>query len=205
MLQIKMNAVAGYVKPRLLREGEADRFIDRIECSTTRRLIEIPYGEVLRRFRESVRLPSADFDLAFFVEGLFLSCSCHDRIRFFLNGGDARWFPEEDDEIKNAKYCLLPVHKPATRVSLYSFAIHPFVRWHEAQWITSWIGDTVSIQIVGVALAAFYRHFFGTPCPPEPHLQQGCPFAPFDLLFCAEVLFSLADHRTALRSILSHE
>lgn len=191
------------VNKQLLRERDAEQFMDRIEVPTTRQLIEIPYGEVLRRFRESVRLPAADFDLAFFVEGLFLSCSCHDRIRSILAGGDLRWFPEQDDEIKHASYCPLPVREPAKGFTIYSFAINPFVRSHEAEWFTSWMGDTVSIQIVGVALAAFNRHHLGMPFPPEPRLPQGCPLAPFDLLFCAEVLFALADDRERLYSILS--
>jgi hypothetical protein len=65
------------------------------------------------------------------------------------------------------------------------------------------MGDKVSIQIVGVALATFHRHLFGMPFPPEPRLPQGCPLAPFDLLFCAAVLFTLADDRERLHSILS--
>lgn len=178
--------------------------MDSFQIPTTRRLIEIPYGEVLRRFRESVRLPAADFDLTFFVEGLFLSCSCHDRIRSILAGGDLRWFPEQDEEIKNASYCPLPVREPSKqRLTLDSFAIDPFVRSHEAEWFTSWMGDTISIQLVGVALAAFGRHHSGMPFPPEPRLPQGCPLAPFDLLFCAEVPFPLADDRERLYSILS--
>ena len=203
--QAKMNDVGRYVKPQLLHEEAAEGFMDRIESSTTRQLIEIPYSEVLRRFSESDRLPSADFDLAFFVEGLFLSCSCQDRIRSILAGGDLRWFPEEDDDRKNASYCPLPVREPASRISLDSFTIYPLVRWHEARWLTSWLGDTVSINIVGIALAAFWRHFYGRPFPPEPRQPQGCPLAPVDMLFCAEVLFLLADDRKALRSILSHE
>jgi hypothetical protein len=191
------------VNPQLLREREAERFMNRIEIPTTRHLIEIPYSEVLRRFRESLQLPAADFDLTFFVEGLFLCCSCHDRIRSILGGGDLRWFPELDNEIKNASYCPLPRREPTNRITQYSFAINPLVRSHEAEWFTSGMGDAVSIQIVGVALAAFNRHLLGMPFPPEPSLPQGCPLAPFDLLFCAEVLFTLVDDREMLHSILS--
>ena len=190
--------------PQLLREQDAQVFLDRIENPVTRQLTEIPYREALRRFSESVHLPITDFDLTFFVEGLFLSCSCHDRIQLYLDGVDHRWFPEDDDEIRRASYCPLPTSKPWKRVpTLYSFSPELLVRRHEARWLTSSNDDVATIQIVGVALAALDRHLMGKPSPDEPRLPMGCPLAPLDLLFCAEVLLAFAGQKDLLRLVLA--
>jgi hypothetical protein len=190
----------------LLREDQARLFLDHIEDRVTRQLIEVPYREVLRRFGESFRLPIMDFDLAFFVEGLFLSCSCHERIEMYLDGIDHRWFPEDDDEIRLATLC--PLSARATGeirkgpINLWAFELELLLRSHEARWLTCSLSDTATIQIVGVALAAFRRHLEGRPFPGEPKLPAGCPLAPVDLLFAAEVLIAFADQKDLLRSIL---
>jgi hypothetical protein len=194
------------IKPKLLRAQEAQRFVAGIENNITRRLIEAPYNKVLRRFSDSVLLPKADFDLAFFAEGLFLSFSCHDRIKLYLDGGDHRWFPELDDEIRDATFCPLPARIVATgRPSQYFFSLDLVIRRHEAKWLVSSIDNVATIQIVGVALAAFDRHLWGKPAPEEPRLPPGCPLAPLDLLFCAEVLMDFCSQEQLLRSILNGE
>jgi hypothetical protein len=197
-----MNRVIARQSPKLLREHDAQLFLDGIENAVTRHLVEIPYQEVLRRFRESDRLPIADFDLAFFVEGLFISCSCHRRIRMYFDGIDHRWFPEDDDEIGAALYCPLPIRTPSTRITLYSFSLDTFLRRHEANWLTCWGNDVATIQIVGVALAALGRHLESREYRGEPNLPAGCPLAPMDLLFCAEVLLAFARQKEVLRSVL---
>jgi hypothetical protein len=168
-------------------------------------LVDISYRDVRRRFsEESANLPISDFDLAFFVEGLFLSCSCHDRIQTYLDGADHRWFPEDDDEIKNATYCPLPISTPSRRgPSLYSFSLELLAQRHEAHWHTNSTDDMATNQIVGVALAAFDRHLLGRPFPGEPTLPAGCPLAEIDLLFCAEVLLEFASRKDLLRAILA--
>ena len=193
---------------KLLREHEAGLFLDGIEDPVTRRLIEMPYCEVLRRFDQSSRLPITDFDLAFFVEGLFLSCSCHERIEMYLNGVDHRWFPEDDEEIRLASFCPLSSRAVAGKtqkgkISQYAFSLELLLRHHEARWLTCSRDDTATIQIVGVALAALDRHLKGRPFPGEPQLPAGCPWAPVDLLFAAEVLIAFAEQKDFLRSVLT--
>ena len=122
----------------LLREHEARFFLDRIEDPVTQQLIELPYREVMRRFDKSWRLPITDFDLTFFIEGLFLSFSCHERVAAYLDGFDARWFPEEDDEIRLASFCPLPVQRKGTikngRILQHWFSLE-LLREHEAKWL----------------------------------------------------------------------
>lgn len=108
--------------PKLLRERDASLFFDGIENLTIGKLIEPPYREALRRFQESDGLPITDFDLRFFVEGLYLFFSCHDRIESYLNGADPRWFPEDHEEKRLASFCPLatPPHgRQANRRYLY--------------------------------------------------------------------------------------
>ena len=192
--------------PQLLREQDAQVFLDRIEDPITRQLIDIPYREVRRRFNESDHLPITDFDLKFFIEGLFLSCSCHHRIQLWLDGVDHRWFPEFDDEIRNASYCPLPARTPwkwKRGPNLHAFSLDMLLRRHEAKWLIGGHDDIATLQIVGVAMAGFNRHLEGKPFPGEPRLPAGCPVAPVDLLFCAQVLLVFAAQRDLLRVILS--
>jgi len=193
--------------PKLLREHRSALFLDQIKNAITRRMVEVPYREVLRRFEESRRLPISDFDLAFFVEGLFLSCSCHARIEMYLNGIDHRWFPEWDEEIRLATFCPLSDRVLGEikkgKIGPDGFALDSLVRHHEANWLICSSDDTATNQIVGVALGAFNRYLWGRPFPPEPRLPAGCPWAPLDLLFAAEVLIAFAAQKDLLRSILS--
>jgi hypothetical protein len=192
--------------PQMLREQDAQVFLDRIEDPITQQLIDIPYREVRRRFRESDQLPITDFDLKFFIEGLFLSCSCHDRIQRYLDGADNRWFPEFDDEIRNASCCPLPTSSPwkwKRGPGLHAFSLDSLVRRHEAKWFMGWHDDVATLQIVGVALAALDRHLKGRPFPGEPRLPAGCPLAPVDLLFCAQVLLEFAEQKDLLLVLLS--
>jgi hypothetical protein len=73
---------------------------------------------------------------------------------------------------------------------------------HEAKWLLGSVEDVATIQIEGVAVAAFNRHLSGEPFPPEPILPPGCPLAPVDLLFVTEVLIDLASQKDFLRTIL---
>jgi hypothetical protein len=191
----------------LLREQEARFFLDRIEDPVTQQLIEVPCREVMRRFDRSWRLPITDFDLTFFIEGLFLSFSCHERVAAYLDGFDARWFPEEDDEIRLASFCPLPVQQTGPikngRIIQNWFSLELLLREHEAKWLLGSVEDVATIQIVGVAVAAFSRHLWGKPFPPEPTLPPGCPLAPVDLLFATEVLIDLASQKDFLRSVLA--
>ena len=68
----------------LLRETQAQRFIDDIADPKTKRIVEFAYEPVLRRFGNAERLPFAHFDALFFVEGLFRSLSCHTRVAAVL-------------------------------------------------------------------------------------------------------------------------
>jgi hypothetical protein len=198
--------VTAHRKPQLLHEQDAQAFLDRIKDPITRQLIDIPHREVHRRFSESDHLPINDFDLKFFIEGLFLSCSCHDRIQLYLDGVDHRWFPEFDDEIRNASCCPLPTRAPwkwKQGPNLYAFSLDLLVRRHEAKWLIGGQDDVATLQIVGVALAAFDRHLEGRPSSDEPRLPAGCPLVPVDLLFCAQVLLVFAAQKDLLRVILS--
>jgi hypothetical protein len=76
LMSTRGSRAARQAPPRIRSVG----FPGRCAPPVTKGLIAIPHEIVLRRFAESHRLPIIDFDLAFFVEGLFLSCSCHDRI-----------------------------------------------------------------------------------------------------------------------------
>jgi hypothetical protein len=195
--------------PSLLRQDEARFFLGQIEDPVTQQLIEVPYREVIRRFDESSRLPITDFDLAFFVQGLFLSCSCHERIAGYLNGIDHRWFPEDDDEMRLASFCPLPDRRTGAirngRIPQNWFSMELLLRWHEAKWFLGSVEDVPTIQIVGVAVAALDRHLVGRRCPPEPTLPLGCPLAPVDLLFTTEVLIHFASQKEFLRSVLSRD
>jgi hypothetical protein len=189
-----------------LRENIATKFFDSIDSKTTRDLIRIPYDEVLFRFAGQTRLPVADFDLAFFVEGLYVSMSCHNRIIRYLDGFDERWFPEDDDEIRGALFCPLPEPSTSRQPALiHAFSLDLLVRRHKARWFLHSFADVATIQIIGVALAAFDRHVRGRPIGEEPRLPPGCPLAPFDLLFCTEVLLPLAAGKQRLRSIILTE
>lgn len=182
------------VQPKLLREQEAQLFVERIENCVTRQLVEIPYREVLRRFTESTRLPKADFDLTFFVEGLFVTYSPHDRIEGYLNGWDHRWYPEEDDEIKQATFCPLPLKT--------TDKFH-FLRGHEANWLIGSVASLAIYQIVGLALGTFGRRPLGFEFRDNPYFPQSAPAAQFDLLFCAEVLLDFYSDEQRLRQILA--
>jgi hypothetical protein len=189
--------------PKLLRERSAEQFVSSIDDPVTKQLVEVPYREVLQRFADHERLPISDFDIAFFVEGLFLSLSCHDRIQGYLNGADRRWFPEDDDEIRDALFCPLPEKAPFLATGHFAFTLDSWVRQHEARWLMGSVGDIAINQIVGVAIAALYRHYHGRPFPGEPKLPQGCPIAPLDILFCAEVLLKALGEKNWLRSTLA--
>jgi len=149
-------------------------------------------------------LPVSDFDIAFFVEGLFLSLSCHGRIQEYLNAEDHRWFPEDDDKIRDALFCPLPDKAPFLATGYFAFTLDSFVRRHEACWLMGSIEDIAINQIVGVAIAAFYRHHHGRPHPGEPKLPQRCPIGPFDILFCVEVLLKSLGDKNWIQSTLAN-
>ena len=199
--------------PKLLRKQAAEQFVSSIEDPVTKQLVEAPYREALRRFAERVSLPISDFDIAFFVEGLFRSLSCHERIQAYLNGADHRWFPEADDEIRHALFCPLPgtglsgesgfEAMAFKRPGPFSFCLDSLIRRHEARWLIHSEEDVAIIQIVGVAVAAIGRHYDNQPFPGEPKLPGGCPFAPFDVLFCSQILLKTLSDKDCLRSTLA--
>lgn len=191
-------------RPELLRAEAARAFVEQIAHPVTKALVEIPYREVLRRFEASEGLPKDHFDVRFFVEGLFLSSSCHERIQCYLDGADHRWFPEDDDAIRDAAVCPLPSpREPATGILQTHFAASSFFRAHEAKWLLHSYEDVAKVQIVGVTIAGFYRLTRGRPVPGEPEMPMNCPLAQMDLLFCTEVLLDFTTPLDRLRSILS--
>ena len=77
----------------MLREDAAHQLLGSIDHPITRQLAAIAYDEVKRRFAERDRLPSSDFDLLFFVEGMHAFFGKHDILRRILAGEDlaAAW------------------------------------------------------------------------------------------------------------------
>jgi hypothetical protein len=199
--------------PKLLRERAAAQFVSSIENPITKQLVEAPYREALRRFAERASLPVSDFDIAFFVEGLFRSLSCHDRVQAYLDGADHRWFPEDDDEIRDALFCPLQEKALPLEVDFkfrfpkgpgpFAFCLDSLVRRHEASWLIHSEEDIAITQIIGVAVAAIGRHYYSVRFPGEPKLPAGCPFAPFDILFCAQILLKTLSDKDWLRSTLA--
>jgi len=168
-----------------LRERAAEQFFSSIENPITKQLVEAPYREALRRFAERVSLPVSDFDIAFFVEGLFRSLSCHDRIQAYLDGADHRWFPEEEDEMRNASFCPLPekfLGREAEFEAMYykrpgrfSFCLNSLVRQHEASWLIGSEEDLAISQIIGVAVAVIERHYYNKPFAESQNYLRAVP------------------------------
>jgi hypothetical protein len=54
---------------RLLRENEARSFVDGVADPKTKRLVELAYEPLLRRFKNAEQFPIADFDALFSLRG----------------------------------------------------------------------------------------------------------------------------------------
>jgi hypothetical protein len=174
--------------PRLLRQADALQLLEGITDVRRKRAVRLFYRQVVRRFERRTCLPSGDFDLLYFIEGIVRFCSGHTAQAIF-EGADIRWFPEFDE--RNVTSCPLPDRPPGEFVDP-SNGWTWLARSHEAHWFTATIKDLALHQLVQVGKTAIEKG----PVPLSSHEDElptstRRPDAPIDMLFCAEVIFDI--------------
>ena len=67
--------------PRLLRQVEALQVMETMDQEILRRVVRLFYLRVVKRFERRTRLPTTDFDLLYFIEGILRSAAWSGRLK----------------------------------------------------------------------------------------------------------------------------